>query len=46
LCALVSFQLQLDLLGLWQLYPPDSPRDGSGTGGAGAAATGTEAGLG
>jgi hypothetical protein len=44
--ALVGLQFQLDLLGLWQLYPPDSPRDGSETGGAGGAAKGTEAGLG
>jgi len=44
--ALMGLQLQLDLLGLWQLYPPDSPPDGSGVGAAGAAATGTGAGLG
>jgi len=46
LCTFVGFQLQLDFLGLWQIYPPDSSLAGAGTGVGGAAATGTGAGLG
>jgi len=46
LCSLVGLQLQLDLLGLCQLYSPDSPLVGSGVGGPAAAAMGIGVGLG